>query len=248
MSRLSGKVAVITGASQGMGASHARCFVAQGAKVILGDVNEEDGAKLASELGQNALFVKQDVARKADWETIVKLGQERFGHINVLVNNAGIIGALASTVDLTEQEYQRICSINQTAVFLGMQAVIPGMLQIGGGSIVNISSVAGMVAIYGSPNVAYVASKFAVRGMTKQVAVEYGDRNIRVNSVHPGYIKTPMMAAATDENGGEAVKQIPLKRMAESSEVSNLVIFLASDESSFITGTEHVIDGGMTAL
>jgi 3alpha(or 20beta)-hydroxysteroid dehydrogenase len=248
MSRLSGKVAVITGASQGMGASHARCFVAQGAKVILGDVNEKDGAKLASELGENALFVKQDVTRKADWDTIIKLGQERFGHINVLVNNAGIIGSLASTVDLTEQEYQRVCSINQTAVFLGMQAVIPGMLQTGGGSIVNISSVAGMVAIYGSPNVAYVASKFAVRGMTKQVAVEYGARNIRVNSVHPGYIKTPMMAAATDVNGGEAVKQIPLKRMAESSEVSNLVIFLASDESSFITGTEHVIDGGMTAL
>jgi 3alpha(or 20beta)-hydroxysteroid dehydrogenase len=248
MSRLSGKVAIITGASQGMGASHARCFVAQGAKVILGDVNEEGGAKLASELGRDALFVKQDVARKADWDAVVKLGQERFGRINVLVNNAGIIGALASTVDLTEQEYQRICSINQTAVFLGMQAVIPGMLQTGGGSIVNISSIAGMVAIYGSPNVAYVASKFAVRGMTKQVAVEYGDRNIRVNSVHPGYIRTPMMAAATDENGGEAVKQIPLKRMAESSEVSNLVIFLASDESSFITGTEHVIDGGMTAL
>jgi 3alpha(or 20beta)-hydroxysteroid dehydrogenase len=134
-------------------------------------------------------------------------------------------------------------------VYLGMQAVIPGMLETGsGGSIVNISSVAGMVAIYGSPNLAYVASKFAVRGMTKQVAVEYGARNIRVNSVHPGYIKTPMMVAATDEQGGEAVKQIPLKRMAESSEVSNLVIFLASDESSFITGTEHVIDGGMTAL
>jgi 3alpha(or 20beta)-hydroxysteroid dehydrogenase len=231
-----------------MGASHARCFVAQGAKVILGDVNAEGGAKLASELGHDALFVKQDVTRKADWDTIVELGQQRFGRINVLVNNAGIIGALASTVDLTEQEYQRICSINQTAVYLGMQAVIPGMLQAGGGSIVNISSVAGMVAIYGSPNVAYVASKFAVRGMTKQVAVEYGERNIRVNSVHPGYIKTPMMAAATDENGGEAVKQIPLKRMADPAEVSNLVIFLASDESSFITGTEHVIDGGMTAL
>jgi 3alpha(or 20beta)-hydroxysteroid dehydrogenase len=122
------------------------------------------------------------------------------------------------------------------------------MLKAGGGSIVNISSVAGIVAIYGSPNLAYVASKFAVRGMTKQVAVEYGERNIRVNSVHPGYIKTPMMVAATDEHGGEAVKQIPLKRMAESAEVSNLVIFLASDESSFITGTEHIIDGGMTAL
>lgn len=248
MNRLSGKVAIITGASQGMGASHARCFVAQGAKVILGDVNERDGVELAAELGENALFVKQDVTRKTDWDKIVKLGQERFGPINVLVNNAGIIGALASTIDLAEEEYQRICSVNQTAVYLGMQAVIPGMLKTSGGSIVNISSVAGMVAIYGSPNLAYVASKFAVRGMTKQVAVEYGARNIRVNSVHPGYIKTPMMVAATDEEGGEAVKQIPLKRMAESSEVSNLVVFLASDESSFITGTEHVIDGGMTAL
>lgn len=248
MGRLSGKVAIITGAAQGMGASHARHFVAQGAKIILGDVNEEGGSKLAMELGENALFVKQDVSRKADWEKLVKLGQERFGLINVLVNNAGIIGNLASTIELTETEYQRVCSINQTAVFLGMQAVLPGMLKSGGGSIVNISSVAGMVAIYGSPNLAYVASKFAVRGMTKQAAVEYGDRNIRVNSVHPGYIKTPMMVAATDEHGGEALKQIPLKRMAESSEVSNLVVFLASDESSFITGTEHVIDGGMTAL
>jgi 3alpha(or 20beta)-hydroxysteroid dehydrogenase len=231
-----------------MGASHARSFVAQGAKVVLGDVNAEGGAKLASELGRDAMFVKQDVAHKADWENIVKLGEERYGRINVLVNNAGIIGELASTIDLTEQEYLRVCSINQTAVFLGMQAVIPSMLRAGKGSIVNISSVAGMVAIYGSPNIAYVASKFAVRGMTKHAAVEYGDRNIRVNSVHPGYIKTPMMAAATDENGGEAVKQIPLKRMADSLEVSNLVIFLASDESSYITGTEHVIDGGMTAL
>jgi 3alpha(or 20beta)-hydroxysteroid dehydrogenase len=248
MNRLLGKVAIITGASQGMGASHARCFVQQGARVILGDINEAAGNELAEELGPDALFVKQDVARKADWDRIVKLGQERFGPINVLVNNAGIIGSLASTIELTEQEYQRVCSINQTAVFLGMQAVLPGMLEAGGGSIVNISSVAGIVAIYGSPNLAYVASKFAVRGMTKQVAVEYGEWNIRVNSVHPGYIKTPMMVAATDEHGGEAVKQIPLKRMAESAEVSNLVIFLASDESGFITGTEHIIDGGMTAL
>jgi 3alpha(or 20beta)-hydroxysteroid dehydrogenase len=248
MSRLAGKVAIITGASQGMGAAHARAFVANGAKVVLGDINAEGGAKLAAELGVNALFVEQDVARKDDWSRIVKAGEERFGAINVLVNNAGIIGALASTVELSEQEYSRVCSINQTAVFLGMQAVIPGMLKAGGGSIVNISSVAGMVAIYGSPNLAYVASKFAVRGMTKQAAVEYGDRNIRVNSVHPGYIKTPMMVAATDEQGGEALKQIPLKRMAEALEVSNLVVFLASDESGFITGTEHVIDGGMTAL
>jgi 3alpha(or 20beta)-hydroxysteroid dehydrogenase len=215
---------------------------------VLGDVNVEGGAQLAAELGPDALFVEQDVARKDHWSRIVKAGEDRFGAINVLVNNAGIIGALASTVELSEHEYLRVCSINQTAVFLGMQAVIPGMLKAGVGSIVNISSVAGMVAIYGSPNLAYVASKFAVRGMTKQAAVEYGDHNIRVNSVHPGYIKTPMMVAATDEQGGEALKQIPLRRMAEPSEVSNLVVFLASDESSFITGTEHVIDGGMTAL
>jgi 3alpha(or 20beta)-hydroxysteroid dehydrogenase len=248
MSRLTGKVSIITGASQGMGASHARAFVANGAKVILGDINDQAGTRLASELGSNAMFVKQDVANKSDWTRIVEQGQDRFGPINVLVNNAGIIGTLASTIDLSESEYLRVCSINQTGVFLGMQAVLPGMVQLGIGSIVNISSVAGMVAIYGSPNLAYVASKFAVRGMTKQVAVEYGDKNIRVNSVHPGYIKTPMMVAATDEHGGEALKQIPLRRMAESVEVSHLVVFLASDESSFITGTEHVIDGGMTAL
>jgi 3alpha(or 20beta)-hydroxysteroid dehydrogenase len=247
MSRLAGKVAIITGAAQGMGAAHARAFVAQGAKVILGDINVEDGAKLAAELGSNAMFVEQNVSQKDDWTRILEQGRDRFGAVNVLVNNAGIIGSIASTIDLAEQEYLRICGINQTGVFLGMQAVLPGMVAAGGGSIVNISSVAGMVAIYGSPNLAYVASKFAVRGMTKQVAVEYGDRNIRVNSVHPGYIKTPMMVAATDENGGAALNQIPLRRMAESSEVSNLVIFLASDESSFITGTEHVIDGGMTA-
>ncbi len=248
MSRLAGKVALITGAAQGMGAAHARAFIANGAKVVMTDVNDVGGQKLADELGADAFFIHHDVARKEDWTKIVQLGAERFGPINVLINNAGIIGALASTVDLSEPEYNRVCGINQTAVFLGMQAVIPGMLKSGGGSIVNISSVAGMVAIYGSPNLAYVASKFAVRGMSKQVAVEYGDRNIRVNSVHPGYIKTPMMVAATDEQGGEALQQIPLKRMAEAGEVSNLVVFLASDESSFITGTEHVIDGGMTAL
>ncbi len=248
MGRLAGKVAIITGASQGMGTAHARAFVAQGAKVILGDLNAKDGAKLAAELGADALFVEQDVSRKADWEKILAAGQERFGTVNVLVNNAGILGSLAATAELAEEQFLGVCAVNQTGVFLGMQAVLPGMMAAGGGSIVNISSVAGLVAIYGAPNLAYVASKFAVRGMTKQVAAEYGDKNIRVNSVHPGYIKTPMMVAATDENGGEALQQIPLRRMADPSEVSNLVVFLASDESSFITGTEHVIDGGMTAL
>jgi len=248
MSRLTGKIAIITGASQGMGMAHARAFVEQGAKVILGDLNEKAGKALAAELGANAIFVKQDVSRAEDWKAVLQKGQERFGTVNVLVNNAGILGTLAATTEMPEAEFLRVCAVNQTGVFLGMQTVLPGMIKGGGGSIVNISSIAGLVAIYGAPNLAYVASKFAVRGMTKQVAVEYGAKNIRVNSVHPGYIKTPMMVAATDEGGGEALKQIPLRRMADASEVSNLVVFLASDESAFITGTEHVIDGGMTAL
>jgi len=231
-----------------MGMAHARAFVAHGAKVILGDLNEQGGKALASELGSSAVFVKQDVARPEDWQAVLKEGEKRFGVVNVLVNNAGILGKLAATTELPEAEFLRVCAVNQTGVFLGMQCVLPGMIRAGGGSIVNISSIAGLVAIYGAPNLAYVASKFAVRGMTKQVAVEYGGKNIRVNSVHPGYIKTPMMVAATDEGGGEALTQIPLRRMAEPSEVSNLVVFLASDESAFITGTEHVIDGGMTSL
>ena len=248
MNRLAGKIAIITGASQGMGMSHARAFVAHGAKVILGDINDKAGSALASELGSNAIFVKQDVASLTDWQKLLREGEKRFGTVNVLVNNAGILGKLAETTDLPEEEFLRVCAVNQTGVFLGMQAVLPGMIKAGGGSIVNISSIAGLVAIFGAPNLAYVASKFAVRGMTKQVAVEYGAKNIRVNSVHPGYIKTPMMVAATDAEGGGALTQIPLRRMAEPVEVSNLVVFLASDESAFITGTEHVIDGGMTAL
>jgi 3alpha(or 20beta)-hydroxysteroid dehydrogenase len=248
MGRLNGKIAIITGASQGMGSAHARAFVAAGAKVVLTDVNDKAGSALAGELGPNAIFVKQDVASGADWKSVVAAAEKHFGTVNVLVNNAGILGTLAATTELAESEFLRVCAVNQTAVFLGMQAVLPGMIRAGGGSIVNISSIAGLVAIYGAPNLAYVASKFAVRGMTKQVAVEYGDKNVRVNSVHPGYIKTPMMVAATDEGGGEALSQIPLRRMAEPSEVSDLVVFLASDESRFITGAEHVIDGGMTAL
>ena len=247
MGRLSGKVAVITGASQGMGEAHAKAFVAEGAKVILTDINEVAGAALAQALGGDALFVRHDVASAAGWAAVVAAGEARFGRINVLVNNAGIIGPVAKTADLAEADFAHVCAVNQTGVFLGMQAVLPSMLALGGGSIVNISSISGMVAIVGTPNLAYAGSKFAVRGMTKQVAVEYGAHNIRANSVHPGYVKTPMMVAATDEDGGGAASAIPLGRFAEADEISPLVVFLASDESSFITGMEHVIDGGMTA-
>ena len=247
MGRLSGKVAVITGASQGMGEAHAKAFVAEGAKVILTDINAEAGAALAASLGKSALFVRHDVADAAGWAAVVAQGEARFGRINVLVNNAGIIGPVAQTIDLAEADFLRVIAVNMTGVFLGMQAVLPSMVALGGGSIINISSISGMLANLGTPNLAYSGSKFAVRGMTKQVAVEYGAHNIRANSVHPGYVKTPMMVAATDEDGGGAAAAIPLGRFADAGEISPLVVFLASDESSFITGMEHVIDGGMTA-
>lgn len=247
MGRLSGKVAIITGASQGMGEAHARNFVAEGAKVILTDIQTDLGEKLAAELGEDALFIQHNVASEEAWQAVVAQGEARFGTVNVLINNAGVIGKIASTVDMSDADYRFVMDINEMGVFYGMKAVLPGMIKEGVGSIVNISSIAGMFAVYGAPNLAYVASKFAVRGMTKQIAIEYGKHNIRCNTIHPGFIRTPMMAAATDEDGGEAVAMIPLGRLADPKEVSNLAIFLASDESSFITGVEHVIDGGMTA-
>jgi 3alpha(or 20beta)-hydroxysteroid dehydrogenase len=248
MGRLTNKIAVITGAAQGMGTAHARRFVAEGAKVILTDINEKPGAALEKELGPNALFVAHDVTKPASWTSVIQQGEAKFGTINVLVNNAGIIGDIARTDAITEANYMNVIAINQHGVYYGMKAVIPSMLKAGIGSIVNISSIAGMIACYGAPNIAYVASKFAVRGMTKFVATEYGKNNIRVNSVHPGFIKTPMMVAATDEAGAEATAMIPLGRLAEPDEVSQLVAFLASDESSFITAEEHVIDGGMIVM
>lgn len=247
MGRLSGKVAIITGASQGMGEAHARAFVKEGAKVVLTDVQADLGQKLADDLGENAIFAPHNVARLAEWQAVVAQGEERFGPITVLVNNAAVIGKVASVSEMSEEDYRSIVDVNEIGVFLGMKCVLPSMMKAGVGSIVNISSIAGMAAVYGAPNIAYVGTKFAVRGMTKQVAIDYGRHNIRCNSIHPGFIKTPMMAAATDENGGEAVGMIPLGRLAEPREVSNLALFLASDESSFVTGMEHVIDGGMTA-
>jgi 3alpha(or 20beta)-hydroxysteroid dehydrogenase len=247
MNRLTSKVAIITGAAQGMGEAHARRFVLEGASVILTDVNADTGRALARELGHRALFVRHDVTDPASWREVVRAGEAKFGTVNVLVNNAGIIGDIADTQSIAYESYMKVIAVNQHGVFYGMQAVIPSMRKAGGGSIVNISSIAGIVACHGAPNVAYVASKFAVRGMTKFVASEYGKYNIRVNSVHPGFIKTPMMVAATDAGGAGATAMIPLARMAEPDEVSQLVAFLASDESSFITAEEHVIDGGMTA-
>lgn len=247
MDRLKGKVAIVTGAGRGMGQSHARTFVEEGCQVVLTDLNAEAGQALAAELGASAVFVEQDVTRLAEWDAVVAAAQSHFGGIDILVNNAGILGAMANTQDLSEADYMAVCAVNQHSVFFGMKAVLPAMIARGGGSIVNISSIAGMAANYGFPSLAYVASKFAVRGMTKATAMEYGKHNIRVNSVHPGFIQTPMMVEATDEVGGDALAQIPLGRIADPREVSNLVLFLASDEASYITGAEHLVDAGMLA-
>lgn len=247
MARLAGKVAIITGAAQGMGEAHARRFVGEGAKVVLTDLNEEGGQALASELGANALFVKHDVADGEGWRDVVLQAGARFGPVNVLVNNAGVIGPVQGLLDFSEEDFLKVCAINQLGVFLGMKAVVPGMIAAGGGSIVNISSIAGMLGTRESSNAAYCASKWAVRGMSKLIAAQYGHAGIRVNSVHPGYILTPMMIAATDENGGGAAAVIPLGRLAQPDEVSSVVLFLASDEASFVSGAEHVVDGAMIA-
>lgn len=243
MARLEGKVAIITGAAQGMGASHATLFVKEGAKVVITDLNEEKGQALAAELGENAVFVKQNVASEADWATVIATAEETFGPVNILVNNAGITMA-KSMMDTTLEEYRRIVEINQVSVFLGMKAALPSMQKAGGGSIVNISSLNGLVA----GAIGYTDTKFAVRGMTKAAAIEAARYNVRVNSVHPGVIATPMVVQEDTKAAVEAfAKHIPVGRVAQPEEVSNMVLFLASDDSSYSTGSEFVIDGGLSA-
>ena len=247
--RLRDKIAIVTGAARGMGAEHCRRFLAEGAKVVLTDINEDDGKRLEAELGARSLFVRHDVGSEVDWARVVKVAEDKFGPVTILVNNAGIIGPVAKAADLQAANFETVCRINQTSVFLGIKHVIPSMIRAGAGSIVNISSISGIVAIYGTPNVAYAASKFAVRGITKQVAIEYGDQGIRANSVHPGYIRTPMMTDALDpEQIKIASGSVPIKRVGEVEDVASLVVFLASDEAGFITGSEYIIDGGLTAL
>ncbi|MEV0357875.1 glucose 1-dehydrogenase [Nocardia sp. NPDC050697] len=238
MSRLSGKVALISGAARGMGAAHARAVVAAGGRVVLGDILDEPGAALAAELGDAAVYVPLDVRDPEAWSAAVRTAEESFGGLHVLVNNAGIAnGNLLPDFELSE--WQKIIDINLTGTFLGMRASVPLLRRSGGGSIVNISSVEGMRGSAGLHG--YVATKFAVRGLTKSAALELAPQGIRVNSVHPGLIRTPMT-----EGIPEDFLQIPLGRGAEPEEVSALVVFLASDESSYSTGAEFVVDGGLT--
>lgn len=243
MNRLKGKVAVITGAAQGMGAAHARAFIQEGAKVVLTDLNDEKGQALASELGDNGLFIKQDVTSEADWARVIEATEAHFGPVDVLVNNAGITQS-KSLLETSLDDYRRILEINQVSVFIGMKSAVPSMIKAGGGSIVNISSINGLVG----GAIGYTDSKFAVRGMTKAAALECAAYNIRVKSVHPGVIETPMIMQGDTKAAVEAfAKHIPLKRVAKPEEVSSLVLYLASDESSYSTGSEFIVDGGITA-
>ena len=244
MRGLSEKVAIITGGARGMGESHVRRFIEEGAQVVFTDINTAAGEALAEELGENAVFVKHDVTDADGWKAVVDQAESAFGPVNVLVNNAGI--SMSKTIfEMTEEEYRKIIDINQVSVFLGIKAVLPSMQKAEGGSIVNISSMNGIVG--GAPG--YTDSKFAVRGLTKAAAIQLGGLGIRVNSVHPGVIETPMVSEGDAvEQIREFAKQIPMKRTAQSEEVTNMVAFLASDEASYSTGSEFIIDGGLTAM
>jgi 3alpha(or 20beta)-hydroxysteroid dehydrogenase len=239
MARLEGKVVLISGAARGIGEADARVLVAEGASVLIADVLADKGAALADELGERAAFVSLDVTRAENWAAAVALAESRFGVLTGLVNNAAI-AVIASLEATTEAQFRRSIEVNQIGVLLGMQAVLPAMRRAGGGSIVNMSSIAGMA---GSAGVfPYTATKWAVRGMTKAAAIELAADRIRVNSVHPGPVITPMTEAFI-----RSPERIPLLRHGQPEEIARLVAYLLSDESSFTTGAEHVIDGGMTA-
>lgn len=221
-----------------MGAAHARALIAEGAKVVLGDILDDDGNALAEELGNAARFVHLDVTQPDQWKAAVQSAVTQFGTLNVLVNNAGIVNG-NTLQNFPLADWQQIIDINLTGTFLGMQAAVEPMIAAGGGSIINISSVEGL---RGSPGLyGYVASKFGVRGLAKAAALELAPHNIRVNSIHPGMIRTPMTAGIPED-----FLQIPLGRAAEAGEVSACVVYLASDESSYSTGGEFVVDGGLT--
>ncbi len=243
MGRLDGRVAVITGGARGQGAEEGRLFAQEGAIVVLADVLDEQGEQTAAELGVE--YQHLDVTSEQEWEAVVADVVARHGRLDVLVNNAAIwFGSKIISTDTAQ--YQKLIDVNQKGVFLGMRAVAPAMSAAKSGAIVNISSVAGMI---GAPTqVAYSASKFAVRGMTKIAAKELGRYNVRVNSIHPGFIDTDMLAELPAFQRGDdkrMLRAVPLGRVGEARDVANLALFLASDESGYCTGQEFVCDGGM---
>ena len=242
MGRLEGKVAIVTGGAQGMGYTHVRRFIAEGAKVALTDISEA-GQRAADEIGRGALFIQHDVTKADSWEAAVKRVEKELGDIHILVNNAGI-GYQVPFDEMTEAEYRKFFDINQLGVFLGIKAVVPSMRRAGGGSIINISSTCGFLALPGT--LGYVSTKFAVRGLTKAAAIDLGKDRIRVNSVHPGLTRTPMLERHPHIEKEMTARQ-PLARASEPDEVTNLVLYLASDEASYSTGSEFIVDGGVTS-
>jgi 3alpha(or 20beta)-hydroxysteroid dehydrogenase len=242
MGRLDGKVAVVTGGARGQGAAEGRLFVSEGATVYVTDVLDEAGAKTAAEIG--GTFIHHDVTSQSEWAAVVEQVVADCGRVDVLVNNAGIFRP-TPLIQTSLELWEQIMAVNSTGMFLGMAAVAPVMIGQQSGSIINISSVAGLRA---APMAfAYGASKWAVRGMTKSAAVELGPHNVRVNSVHPGIIDTEMIAELGADWSERLVPRIPLGRPASADEVARLVLFLASDESAYSSGHEFVVDGAITA-
>jgi NAD(P)-dependent dehydrogenase (short-subunit alcohol dehydrogenase family) len=250
MARLAGKVALISGGARGQGAAETRLFVREGAAVVFGDVLDDDGKKVEAEIratGGQATYVHLDVTREADWRAAVATAVQAYGRLSVLVNNAGILFR-AKIEDTSEADWDRIMAVNVKGVFLGTKAAIPAMRQAGGGSIINISSTAGLV---GSPGgtAAYTATKGAVRLFTKSTAIQHAREGIRCNSVHPGPIVTDMIKDVLDDQKAweGRLRRLPMGRAGTADEVAYGVLYLASDESSYVTGSELVIDGGTTA-
>jgi 3alpha(or 20beta)-hydroxysteroid dehydrogenase len=239
MGRVTGKTVIVTGAASGLGAAQARALVTEGAQVVIADVQDERGAELAGELGHHAAFTHLDVTDPAQWAAAVMLAHDHFGPVDVLVNTAGIVRR-APIQDHTLEDFRAVVEVNLMGTFNGIKAVVPDMIAGGGGSIVTMSSIAGIKAAPQVPG--YVASKWGVRGLTKNAALDLGVHNIRVNSVHPGMHRTPMT-----ENSPHNTDIVALHRTGEPSELAHLVVFLASDESAFITGSEFIHDGGETA-
>ena len=248
MGRLEGKVALISGAARGQGEAEARLFANEGAKVVFGDILDMEGEKVEAEInetGGEAKYIHLDVTNESEWETAVKESVNSYGKLDILVNNAGIsIGK--NVEETTLEEWDLVQDVNSKGVFLGTKAAIPAMRESGGGSIVNISSIAGLVGIASAP---YVASKGAVRLLTKSTAVQYGPENIRCNSVHPGFIETEMIRGilSDSEERAKRLAITPLGIFASAHDIALAVLFLASDESRYMTGSEMVIDGGITA-
>ncbi|MDD5174944.1 MAG: glucose 1-dehydrogenase [Sterolibacterium sp.] len=248
MGKLEGKVAIVTGAARGQGAAEARRLVEEGAAVVLADMLDDEGKKMASVLGERALFVHLDVRQEADWTAVVDATIKKFGRLDILVNNAGVI-RFAPVALMPPELFRFVVDINFYGPYLGMRAVIPKMMEAGSGSIINISSINGLM---GTPTfAAYAGSKHGLIGMTKSVAMELGATGIRVNAICPGEVDTPMLSEASAtvgmDIGAAMAGRIPLGRMARPEEIASMVVFLACDDSSYCTGGVFVVDGGLSA-